>query len=142
MWLTQNSKVTKNISNTSIFLQKAKYIPSKRVISECISLTIFLVGIFISSSTSLREKFPYSELFWSAFSLVRTEYGEVQSISPYSFWMRKNAQYLWLLLSSCSFHKCPTSHRFQPPKLANQLSFYRFQLQILTNAPLNVAVKL
>ena len=33
---------------------------------------------------SLREKCPYSELFWSAFSRIQTEYGEIRSISPYS----------------------------------------------------------
>ena len=39
---------------------------------------------------SLREKCPYSELFWSAFSRIRTEYGEIRSISPYSVRMREN----------------------------------------------------
>ena len=29
---------------------------------------------------SLRKKCPYSELFWSVFSRIRTEYGEVRSI--------------------------------------------------------------
>ena len=33
---------------------------------------------------SLHKKCPYSELFWSAFSRNWTEYGEIQSISPYS----------------------------------------------------------
>ena len=28
----------------------------------------------------LREKFPYSELFWSVFSLIWTEYGEILRI--------------------------------------------------------------
>ena len=40
---------------------------------------------------SLREKCPYSELFWPAFSHIRTEYGETQSISPNSVRMRENA---------------------------------------------------
>ena len=39
---------------------------------------------------SLREKCPYSEFFWSVFSCIRTEYGERQSISPYSVRMREN----------------------------------------------------
>ena len=29
---------------------------------------------------TLRKKCPYSELFWSAFSRIQTEYGEVLSI--------------------------------------------------------------
>ena len=30
---------------------------------------------------SLRNKCPYSELFWSTFSRIRTEYGEILRIS-------------------------------------------------------------
>ena len=36
----------------------------------------------------LREKCPYFELFWSAFSRIRTAYGE--SIFPYSGQTREN----------------------------------------------------
>ena len=39
---------------------------------------------------SLREKCPYSEFFWSTFSRLQTEYGEMRSISPYSVRMREN----------------------------------------------------
>ena len=39
---------------------------------------------------ALREKCPYLELFWSAFSDIRTEYGEIRIISPYSVQMREN----------------------------------------------------
>ena len=40
---------------------------------------------------ALREKCPYSELFWSAFSGIRIEYGEILRISPYSVPMREKA---------------------------------------------------
>ena len=40
---------------------------------------------------TLLEKCPYSELFWSAFPRIWTEYEEIRSISPYSVWMRENA---------------------------------------------------
>ena len=40
---------------------------------------------------TLRKKCPYSELFWSAFSYIRTEYGEIRSISSYSVRIRENA---------------------------------------------------
>ena len=40
---------------------------------------------------TLRKKSSYSELFWSAFSGIRTEYGKIRSISPYSVRMRENA---------------------------------------------------
>ena len=39
---------------------------------------------------TLRKNCPYSELFWSVFSRIRTEYGEIRSISPYSVQMREN----------------------------------------------------
>ena len=39
----------------------------------------------------LREKCPYSELFWSAFSRIWTDYGEILRISPYLVRMRENA---------------------------------------------------
>ena len=46
----------------------------------------------------LREKCPYSKFFWSVFSRIRIEYGEVLRISPYSVQMRedtgqKNSEY-------------------------------------------------
>ena len=31
----------------------------------------------------MRNKCPYSEIFWSAFSRILTEYGEIRSISSY-----------------------------------------------------------
>ena len=39
---------------------------------------------------SLRKKCPYLELFWSVFSRIRTEYGEILCISSYSVRMREN----------------------------------------------------
>ena len=35
-------------------------------------------------------KCPYSEFFWSVFSRIVTEYGEILTIPPYSVWMREN----------------------------------------------------
>ena len=45
------------------------------------------------SIMSLRKICPYSELFWSVFSRIWTEYGEILRISPYSVRMRENADY-------------------------------------------------
>ena len=42
-------------------------------------------------SITLREKCPCSELFWSAFSRIWTEYREILRISPYLVRMRENA---------------------------------------------------
>ena len=36
-------------------------------------------------------KCPYSELFWSVFPLIRTEYGDIGNISLYSVQMQENA---------------------------------------------------
>ena len=40
---------------------------------------------------TLREKFQYSESFWSTFSRIQTEYGEIPRISLYSVRMWENA---------------------------------------------------
>ena len=40
---------------------------------------------------TLREKCQHWELFWSAFSRFRTEYGEIRCVSPYSVRIRENA---------------------------------------------------
>ena len=40
--------------------------------------------------TSLRGKCPNTEVFWSVFSRIRAEYGEIIRISPYSVQMREN----------------------------------------------------
>ena len=44
----------------------------------------------LTMKLSRRKKWPYSELFWSVFSHIRTEYGEILRISPYSVRMREN----------------------------------------------------
>ena len=38
----------------------------------------------------LLKKSPHSELFWSIFSFIRIEYGDLQSKSPYSVRMLEN----------------------------------------------------
>ena len=40
---------------------------------------------------TLREKRPYLELLLSVYSHIRTEYGEIRSISPYLVQKRENA---------------------------------------------------
>ena len=46
---------------------------------------------FAIFTDALRKNCPYSELFWSAFSRIRTEYGKIFRISPYSVPIRENA---------------------------------------------------
>ena len=40
---------------------------------------------------TLRKKCPYSELCWSAFSRIRTEYVDILRIFPYAVGMQENA---------------------------------------------------
>ena len=44
----------------------------------------------IGLGVTLRKESYCSELFWSVFSRIRTEYGEIRSISPYSARMWEN----------------------------------------------------
>ena len=48
--------------------------------------------IFAFPTSSLREKCPNTiqSFFWSVFSYIRTEYGDLRSKSPYSIWMQEN----------------------------------------------------
>ena len=50
-----------------------------------------IIAPCIKEAKALREKCPYSEIFWSTFSRNRTEYDEILRISPYSVRMWKNA---------------------------------------------------
>ena len=74
-----------------------------RVSASCqlfdISIQTKIKELFLSSETvclqlqhkdTLREKYSCLEVFWSAFSRIRTEYGNMRSKSPYSVQMRKN----------------------------------------------------
>ena len=45
----------------------------------------------LSLTYALRKKCPYTELFWSSFSRIWTDYGVIRSISLYSVRMRENA---------------------------------------------------
>ena len=50
-------------------------------------------GVFTSqllSLLTLRKNCLYSEFFWPVFIRIRTEYGEILRISPYSVPMREN----------------------------------------------------
>ena len=57
---------------------------------------LYLFWIFLSASPticcedSLREKRAYLKSFWSVFSCIWTEYGELNHASPRSIWMQEN----------------------------------------------------
>ena len=54
---------------------------------------------------ALHEKCPNTEFFWSVSSRIRTEYGEIFRISPYSARMRENTDqkklHIWTLFTQC-----------------------------------------
>ena len=65
--------------------------------------------MIICRSPPLHKKFSNSELFWSAFpafSCIRTECGEIRSITPYSVRMRENVGKMWTRITpnTDSFH--------------------------------------
>ena len=83
------------------------------------SLPDLLLICYHCSYHTLREKCPYSEFFWSAFPGIRTEYGEILHISPYSVRIRenmdkKNSEYgnfsriLYLLLTYSEAYLIPS----------------------------------
>ena len=51
----------------------------------------YLKNVRKNVSISLQKKCPFSELFWCAFSRIRTKYEEMLRISPYSVRMPENA---------------------------------------------------
>ena len=53
-------------------------------------LLILQFKLVLFVTFTLREKCPYSELFWSVLSHIWTEYGEILRVSPYSVRMREN----------------------------------------------------
>ena len=82
----------------------------------------------------LRKKCPYSEFFWSVFSRIRTEYGDLLCKCPYSVQMwentdQKNSKYGYFLRS---FHK--TYKPNVPVKL--QLDFNHCNRTLLTRVNL------
>ena len=74
----------------------------------------------------LREKCPNTEFFWSLFSHIRTEYGELLSISPYSVRMRENTDQknfcIWTLFTQCS-----TVHILEPYKMSMLHTIFRLE---------------
>ena len=53
-------------------------------------IDMMTVPVFLLLTLKLREKYPYPEFFWSVFSRIGTEYGEILLISPYSIQIWKN----------------------------------------------------
>ena len=50
----------------------------------------YALAFSICQYYTLRKMCPYSEFFWSVFSRIRSDYGEILCIAPYSVRMREN----------------------------------------------------
>ena len=82
----------------------------------CLTDSFCFVSLIVKVDTepynfTLRENCPYLGFFWSAFSRIRTEYGEILRISSYSFRMRentdqKNSEYEHFLRSVMVIESC------------------------------------
>ena len=66
------------------------WVIAKLISKVCVILLTFSNYEPTTKSLPLSKKCPHSELFWSIFSPIRTAYGEIRSISPYSVWMQEN----------------------------------------------------
>ena len=95
---------------------------------------------FPDDQYSLRKRCPYSESFWSAFSRIRTEYREIQSISPYSVKYGKirtrvtpnTDTFHALIRSYLYFSNESLTTYFFSYLLISFLSFLNLQLQVLS----------
>ena len=56
-------------------------------------ITALNLNSYLNSATTLHEKCPCLEFSWFVFSRIRTEYGGIRSISPYSVRMQENTDH-------------------------------------------------
>ena len=84
----------------------------------------------------LRERCPYSEFFWSVFSHIRTEFGKIRSISPYSVQMsentnQKNSEYRHFHAVTCGSLFIMTI-LFGTPSAVAMITGFRFPSRYMT----------
>ena len=100
----------------------------------------------VFSTSSLGKKCPDSEFFWSVFSRIRIEYGEMRSISPYSFQMRDNTDQKYFEYGHfsqstlCKFQNC-----FCGPEnssVADQTSRFACNTRVIVDASSSPPVSL
>ena len=82
---------------------------------------------------TLRKKYPYSELFGSAFSRIRTEYGEILRVSPYSVRMLRTR----ITPNTDTFHAvivCTKCFKNQPSAKLNPHKKQKYDAQKIKSA--------
>ena len=96
------------IQKYSVDFWKKKLI--RRNISQChLVLGNLLCSIF-TIVAHLTWKVSVFGVFLAVFSRIRTEYGEILCIFPFSFWMRKNIDCFSCSLSLSNTSKCLFNH--------------------------------
>ena len=96
---------------------------------------MLLFRTFPNAEQTLREMCLYSELFWSMFSRIRTKYGEIRGISPYSVRMMENAdqnncEYVHFLCSEIwRLMENRNTEKYETGKANNEDSLYKFKFQ-------------
>ena len=59
-------------------------------------------SVVVYTRITFFRKSPYLKFLWSAFSCIWTEYGDLQSKSPYSVQTAENAVYLLIFIVFCA----------------------------------------
>ena len=72
------------------YLTPCKSVSENIKLYENLKLQCYILASLRIDYLALCEKYPYLELFWSVFSRIWTEYGEMLRISPYSVRMWEN----------------------------------------------------
>ena len=83
---------------------------------------------WVSLYISLREKYRYSEFFWSVFFRIWTEYEEIRSISLYSVRIRENTDQK---NSEYGHFSCSISPWYGVASLFEKVALSLFSIQLL-----------
>ena len=95
IWSPRSVASSKNLTKTSV--KRNQFVAEKSSTSTFVELRWIVYGCrvgkiiiqYLFDRRSLGKKCPYSELFWSVFSCIWTEYLRLR-ISPYSVQMQEN----------------------------------------------------
>ena len=92
-WKKTQIKKNNNLGLENVKIERAHRIGDLKVYTKrtiVAKLSSYKDKQILRKCNQLSKKCLYSGLFWSVFSRIRTEYGEIRSISPYSVRIREN----------------------------------------------------
>ena len=82
--------INRTFSQNQKILFQASHVNHDRNVAIFFNFWIIWIIGYIIRQHPLRKMYPYSEFFRSVFFRIRTEYGKILRISPYSLQMREN----------------------------------------------------